>query len=154
MILDWAPLSSSTVTAGTSYPARRGSWKASPLGTRENRAATAPRTRRGEPGCLACGHRRRDMAILYGLPHMSLSTSSQSCLQHRRLLVLIAARSRVRRRSSRCGLLRPADYAISGRVCEPAGKSVEDQRSPPSTSTPARDSGVGLPWSWRHRMRR
>uniref|UniRef100_A0ABD2WDT3 Uncharacterized protein n=1 Tax=Trichogramma kaykai TaxID=54128 RepID=A0ABD2WDT3_9HYME len=94
LILDWAPLSSFKVTAGISSPARRSSCKAGPLGTRGNRATTAPRTRRGELGCLVCGPRRRDMAILYGLPHVSLSTSSQSCLQHRRLLVLIAARSR------------------------------------------------------------
>uniref|UniRef100_A0ABD2WZA4 Uncharacterized protein n=1 Tax=Trichogramma kaykai TaxID=54128 RepID=A0ABD2WZA4_9HYME len=58
-----------------------------------NSVDTAHHTKSGAVGGDVQGALRRDLTVLYGLPHTSRSASSQSCLQQRRLLTFMASRS-------------------------------------------------------------
>uniref|UniRef100_A0ABD2X773 Uncharacterized protein n=1 Tax=Trichogramma kaykai TaxID=54128 RepID=A0ABD2X773_9HYME len=92
----YAHRSSSTPTSGIRCSSSTGGALISRGMTDGNSVDTARRTKSGAVGGDVLGALRRDMTVLYGLPHTSRSASSQSCLQQRRLLAFIALRSRLR----------------------------------------------------------
>ncbi|CAB0041372.1 unnamed protein product, partial [Trichogramma brassicae] len=92
----YAHRSSSTPTSGIRCSSSNGGAPISRGITDGNSVDTAHRTKSGAVGGDVLGALRRDMTVLYGLPHTSRSASSQSCLRQRRLLTLIASRSRLR----------------------------------------------------------